>query len=126
MEKNQRTYKAYKRGQVVYVDLGNQPHGIQSGIRPCIIISSDASNHCYGSQITVCPLTTRIRVKPTHVLINNTHIEGYCLKKESNFIAENIMTISKNAVRGIVGYIKPESEIMQEINGALEVHLGMC
>ena len=46
MQKNRRVYSSFSRGEVVYVDLGTQPHGVQGGIRPCVVVSSNASNHC--------------------------------------------------------------------------------
>ena len=33
------------RGDVIYVDLGQHPHSsIQSGIRPCVVISNNQNN----------------------------------------------------------------------------------
>ena len=40
-----RKYGKYNKFDVVYADFGKNPHGIQGGIRPGIIISCDASNH---------------------------------------------------------------------------------
>ena len=39
-----RKYGKYNKFDVVYADFGKNPHGIQGGIRPGIIISCDASN----------------------------------------------------------------------------------
>ena len=38
-----RKYGKYNKFDVVYADFGKNPHGIQGGIRPGIIISCDAS-----------------------------------------------------------------------------------
>jgi hypothetical protein len=35
------------------------------------------------------------------------------------------VTVSKDAVRGTVGFIKNDSEVMDKINYALKLHLGM-
>ena len=37
-----RKYGKYNKFDVVYADFGKNPHGIQGGIRPGIIISCDA------------------------------------------------------------------------------------
>lgn len=125
MERNKKYYSSFRRGEVVYVDLGAQPHGVQGGIRPCVVVSSNASNHCRAPQITVCPLTTRIKEKPVHVQIKAHDVDGYHLKQISDLLAEDIVTVSKEAVRGTVGFIKMDSGIMDRINYALKLHLGM-
>lgn len=125
MQKNRRVYSSFSRGEVVYVDLGTQSHGVQGGIRPCVVVSSNASNHCRAPQITVCPLTTRIKDKPVHVQIKSDEVNGYHLKQLSDLLAEDIVTVSKDAVRGTVGFIKNDSEVMDKINYALKLHLGM-
>lgn len=125
MQKNRRVYSSFSRGEVVYVDLGTQQHGVQGGIRPCVVVSSNASNHCRAPQITVCPLTTRIKDKPVHVQIKSDEVNGYHLKQLSDLLAEDIVTVSKDAVRGTVGFIKNDSEVMDKINYALKLHLGM-
>lgn len=42
-----RRYEKYRKYDVVYADFGNNPHGVQSGIRPGVIVSCDRSNHEY-------------------------------------------------------------------------------
>ena len=42
--KSKRTYREYKKGQVVYVDFGWQPPGIQGLLRPAVVVSADSSN----------------------------------------------------------------------------------
>ena len=46
---------------VVYADFGKNPHGIQGGIRPGIIISCDASNHDGAPQVSVVPLSSKLK-----------------------------------------------------------------
>ena len=48
-----RRYGKYNKFDVVYADFGKNPHGIQGGIRPGIIISCDASNHDGAPQVSV-------------------------------------------------------------------------
>ena len=51
-----RKYGKYNKFDVVYADFGKNPHGIQGGIRPGIIISCDASNHDGAPQVSVVPV----------------------------------------------------------------------
>ena len=63
-------YREYKRGQVVYVDFGFKPNGVQGFIRPAVVVSADASNHCRAPQVTVCPLSSKLKDIKVHVKIN--------------------------------------------------------
>lgn len=63
--------------------------------------------------------------KPVHVQIKSDEVNGYHLKQLSDLLAEDIVTVSKDAVRGTVGFIKNDSEVMDKINYALKLHLGM-
>ena len=56
MKKNKKHYDKYKKFDVVYADFGRNPHGVQGGIRPGIVVSCDASNHGGAPQISVVPL----------------------------------------------------------------------
>ena len=53
MMKKKNYFREYKRGQVVYVDFGFQPNGVQGFIRPAVVVSCDASNHSRAPQVTV-------------------------------------------------------------------------
>ena len=40
MKKNKKHYDKYKKFDVVYADFGRNPHGVQGGIRPGIVVSN--------------------------------------------------------------------------------------
>lgn len=122
---NKKEYKTYKRGQILYVDLGHKPEGVQGGLRPCVVVSNDASNHKYAPQITVCALTTKLKNNPVHVIVKPDDIKGYSLLKESDFLPEDITTVSKNKVCATMGYIPGNAEIMNQINYVLAKQLGL-
>ena len=63
-----RKYGKYNKFDVVYADFGRNPHGIQGGIRPGVIISCDASNHDGAPQVSVVPLSTKLKDIPVHVI----------------------------------------------------------
>lgn len=39
MNKNKKRYDKYKKFDVVYADFGRNPHGVQGGIRPGIVVN---------------------------------------------------------------------------------------
>ena len=78
MEKR-KNYGKYKRGDVVYADFGHKPAGVQGGIRPCVIVSCDASNHEGAPMVTVCPLSSKLKDIPVHVQIKPNDVRGYRL-----------------------------------------------
>lgn len=118
-------YRVYRRGQVVYADLGIKPPGVEGGVRPCVVVSSDESNHCFAPQITVCPLSSKLKEIPVHVKIQPDDVIGYPLKTVSDLLPEDIQTISKAAVRGEAGYLAYDSEVMNQINKALMRQFGL-
>ena len=75
-----RRYEKYRKYDVVYVDFGNNPHGVQSGIRPGVIVSCDRSNHEYAPQVCIVPLSTKLKDNPVHVKLNPEDVKGYKLK----------------------------------------------
>lgn len=124
MEKK-RYYKPYKRGQVVYVDFGWQPNGVQGFLRPAVVVSADASNHCRAPQITVCPLSSKLKDIKVHVQIHPLDVNGLHLQKISDFMPEDMQTVPKSSIRGTIGYITVDSEIMDKINKALLTQLDL-
>lgn len=116
--------KDFKRGDIIYVDLGKHGNSsIQSGMRPCLVISNNKSNR-YSTNLCVCPFSGKLKDNPVHVKVKPSDVNGYFLK-ESDFLAEQIVTIDKKQVVSKVGHIPEDSEIMQAINRAVCMQLGM-
>lgn len=124
MEKK-RSYGRYKRGDVVYADFGHKPHGVEGGLRPCVIVSCDASNHDGAPMVTVCPLSSNIKPIPVHVQVKPEDVKGYRLKTISDFMPEDIQTVAKGAIRGKTGYIPVDTEVMEQIDRALIRQLNL-
>ena len=47
------------------------------------------------------------------------------MRAVSDFMPEDIQTIPKTAVRGTIGFIKGDSEVMREIDKAMMMQLGL-
>lgn len=116
-------FKVYKKGQVLYVDFGHKPSGVQGGIRPSVVVSRNESNHAHAPQITVCPLSSKLKDKKVHVRLKRYDVNGYHLNKESDILPEDMQTVAKTAVRGAIGYLSEEK--MDELNAALILQLGL-
>lgn len=120
-----RRYEKYRKYDVVYADFGNNPHGVQSGIRPGIIVSCDRSNHEYAPQVCIVPLSTKLKENPVHVKVRPEDVRGYRLKATSDFIPEDMQTVSKGKIRGKTGYIPKGSLVRDDIDRSLILHLDL-
>jgi mRNA interferase MazF len=109
------------KGDIVYADLGQHPRSsVQSGIRPCVIISCNVDNHIEGNPIVnVCPCTTKFEKKKrkSHILITKEDVDGY-LAKPSLILAEQTTTIDKSKIMGKTSRIVSE-KVLNRIDRAL-------
>jgi len=55
------TASGVRRGELWEFDLGGQRGREQRGVRPCLVISTNAMNKSAFPTVIVCPLTTRHR-----------------------------------------------------------------
>lgn len=114
-----RRYERYNKFDVVYADFGKNPNGVEGGIRPGVIVSCDASNHEGAPQISIVPLSSKLKDIPVHVKIKPEDVRGYGLRTISDFMPEDAQTISKGCVRGKSGYIPRNSDAREAIDRAL-------
>ena len=100
-------------------------NGVQGGIRPGIVVSCDASNHGGAPQISVVPLSSKLKDNPVHVIVEPSEIRGYALSNRSDFMPEDIQTLNKGCVRFKSGYIPGESEIREAMDRAMIMQLNL-
>lgn len=114
MDKNEQD-KNFKRGDVVLVDLGEQKeNNIQSGVRPCVVVSNNVGNQ-YSDILIVVPLTSKKKKHlPTHTILNLNYKESICL-------CEQITTIAKKQV--VKTLDKLYYDEMEELENALKCAL---
>lgn len=114
------------RGDVIWADLGKHPGlHLQSGRRPCVVISADKANqssHTYN----VLPGTTKQKEDdfPVHQKLMPREISGY-LGKPTIFLAEQICTIDKKQVLCKVGHVDKKSEAISKINQIIARQLDL-
>ena len=109
------------KGDVVYADLGQHPRSsIQSGGRPCVIVSCNADNHIEGNPIVnVCPCSAKHEKKKrkSHILITKDDVDGY-LAKPSIILVEQTTAIDKSRIHGKISRIV-NVNVMKRIDSAL-------
>ena len=92
-----------KRGQIVMLDLPTVAGSVQNGLRPCVIISNNKANK-FSPNVIAVPLTSRNKKDmPTHYALQPSKVNG--LKVTSTILAEQILTVSKNAIKKIIGIV---------------------
>ncbi len=116
--------KLIKRGDIIYLDLGQHARSsVQSGIRPCLVVSNDRSNR-YSKVLNVCPFSVKEKVNPVHVYIKREDVSGY-FQQDSYCMLEQITTIDKRKIISKVGSIKSDSEAMKIIDERLLLQFGL-
>lgn len=109
------------KGDIVYANLGQHPRSsVQSGVRPCVIISCSTDNHIVGNPIVnVCPCTTKFEKKKrkSHILITKDDVDGY-LAKPSLILTEQTTTIDKSKIVGKTSRIVSE-KVLKRMDRAL-------
>ena len=109
-----------KRGDILWIDLGQNPKThLQSGCRPCIVVSSNKANQS-SKTFNVIPGTTKQKKDnfPVHLKIFPKDINGF-LGKTTTFLIESICTIDEKQILYKAGHIKETSSIISTINNML-------
>jgi mRNA interferase MazF len=106
---------------VMEADLNPVAGAEQKGIRPVLIVSNEEFNQAMPN-VTVLPLTsTKRRLYPSEVLIP----KGKAGQRANSIImAHQIRTISKQRLRGLLGYLA-EIQLQQEVREAIKDHLDL-
>lgn len=102
-----------KRGDIIMCDLGINEGSVQSGIRPCVVVSNDYGN-TYSNVYIVVPLTTKHKTEiPTHVQLDTN----------SFALCEQVTTVSEQQV--LRKKSKTTDKVMKEISFALKVAMDL-
>lgn len=112
-----------RRGDIYYVDFGQNIGCKQSGIRPAVIVSNNKANE-HSPVVTVVPLTSRIykkRFLPTHVFVPKKAGSG--LRRNSLALAEQVETIDKVLLLERRGHVN-DPAVMGQITRALQIQIG--
>ena len=113
-------FRQYKRGEIYYVDFGNQPGAVVCGMHPAMIVQSDLGNR-HSPTIIVAAISTGI----TNIR-QITHIElcgRFGLHKESVLLLEQLLTDDKAMIHQRLGKASPD--LLRTADYALVASLGL-
>lgn len=110
-----------KRGDIVFVTLGDGLGSEQLGNRPAVVVQNDIGNK-YSTTTIVASLTSKIdKAKlPTHVLIP----KEYGLSRDSIVMLEQVRTIDKARIYD-KSPCKLGDDLLKKIDAALRVSLNV-
>lgn len=110
-----------KRGEVYFADLSPVVGSEQGGVRPVLVIQNNIGNR-FSPTVIVAAITAQIEKAklPTHVEIK---AEKYGFERDSVILLEQIRTIDKQRLTDKI--TKLDEQMMDNINHALEISLGM-
>lgn len=110
-----------KRGQIVMLDLPTVSGSVQNGLRPCVIISNNKANK-FSPNVIAVPLTSKNKKDmPTHYALQPSKVNG--LKVTSTILAEQILTVSKNAIKRIIGVV--EDQHIDNVNKIIKESISL-
>lgn len=106
----------FKRGDIWLANLNKEYKvGVQSGVKPVLIVSNDTGN-TYSPSVIVVVITSRTKKDiPTHTDIY--------LRKWSTVMCEQMFTISKEDL--ITFERKATQEELERVNKCLKISLGV-
>ena len=109
-----------KRGDVYYADLSPIVGSEQGGVRPVVIVQNDKGNR-YSKTVIIAPISKKMSKPPipTHVIFSDE-----ALSYVSMILCEQLRTIDKKRLRQKVTHLS--SEIMEQVDQALKVSLGLA
>ena len=108
------------RGDIYYMDFGNQPGSTVHGIRPAMVVQNNVGNR-HAPTVIVAAITTEIKKtrQPTHVQLGSQ----FGLPQESMLMLEQLTTIDKVMLRQYIGTV--DEVFMKTVDRALSVSVGI-
>ena len=114
--------KILNRGEIWLVNWSPGRGSEQQGLRPAVIIQTDAANlnPNYPNTIVVA-ISTKGKKVPFHISVEPSSLNG--LNKKSYIKAEQILTISKDRLIKRIG--KLEEKYIKQIDNAIKLVLEL-
>jgi len=114
--------KSLKRGEIWWIDWSPGRGSEQQGIRPALIVQTDAANlnPKYPNTIVVA-MSTKGKPVPFHIPVQPSSQNG--LSKVSYIKTEQLLTISKERLIKRIGVL--EKEVMEQVEKAIKLVLDL-
>ena len=110
------------RGEVYWVNMDPTVGAEIKKLRPALVVSNNISNK-HSSLITILPITSNTRNQYPFEVIIDKGAGG--LKQLSLIKANQIRTIDKKRINGPSLGSVMSSQIMNQVNQAIKVHLAL-
>lgn len=110
--------KKYRRGDIVWADLGQHPNShLLSGMHPCLIVSTDKSR---GSIYTVIPGSSKERknLLPVHVVAEPDEVHRAVTVK-TVFMAEQMTLVDERQIVTKTGHLIAREEVFDRVEAAI-------
>lgn len=109
------------RGDIFYIDFGNNGGSVQCGKRPVLVLQADNYNQ-NAPTIIVAAITgvAKKRYLPSHVWLG----EKFGLKKPSMVLLEQIRTVNKAELIEYIGTVS-DNQVIHQVNSALKKIFGL-
>lgn len=110
-----------KRGDIYYADLSPVVGSEQGGMRPVVIVQNDLGNKHSPTVIAAAITSKTAKNKlPTHIEVMASK-NG--LSRDSVILLEQVRTIDKKRLKEKMGHL--EDEVMEKVNNAITISLGL-
>ena len=124
-ESNASSPKYVFRGEIYLVDFSdNSEYGesVQTGKRPCVVLSNDVGNR-YSKIINCCVLSTKQMKKdyPTHLKLEPNEMNK--LRQTSTVMVEQLRTVGREKLKFKIGKLTDEE--IHRLNDVIAVTLGL-
>jgi mRNA-degrading endonuclease toxin of MazEF toxin-antitoxin module len=112
---------AIEQGAIFWHDFGPRQNHLQEGVRPVLVVQSDALNRIDGyDNVIVVPLTTREKKAATYRRIEPQPSNG--LERTSWAITSQIFTVAKSELKDQLGRLTKED--LYQVKEGLRIALG--
>ena len=113
-------FKRIYRGDIYYVDFGNQPGSVEHGVRPAMVVQNDVGNR-YAPTVIVAAITSEIKKlrQPTRIKLG----KQFGLTFDSMLLLEQLFTIDKSQLETYVG--TASNDFLREIDRSIAVSVGI-
>ncbi len=115
-------HTSIRRGEVYWVNMDPTVGAEIKKSRPALVVSNNINNR-HSPLVTILPITSNVtKAYPFEVVVN----QGWGgLKQRSVIKANQIRTIDKKRISGVSLGSVMNSEIMQQVDEAIKVHLAL-
>ena len=112
----------FQKGDILRISLKEQGGSVQSGIRPCVVVSNNIGNKC-STILLVVPLTSKMTKKPlpTHTMIAPSNHTG--LGRTSIALCEQVTVVPQESV--ISRYGSLSSRQQEEVDQSLLIAMAL-